>query len=577
MERLRQAVLDKNFYWFHRYRTTDGYSIYGGRSGLRFVDGQTNRDVMQREMEVLNVMTANRDRRIWAVAGGGDLQVDDSNTPPFIAVKTNKPGPLPGGKHIFLSGEAAIEQMSVHEGMRVNLFASEEQFPVLVNPVQMAFDTRGRLWVCAWPSYPHWKPKDDMNDKLLILEDTDGDGRADVCKTFADHLHNPTGFEFFGGGVIVAMAPDILFLKDTDGDDRADDRQRILHGIDSADTHHTANSFTLDPGGALYFQEGTFHHTQVETPYGPPARSANAAVYRFEPKTSSFDVYVAYDFANPHGHVFDRWAREIIHDGTGAVPYDGALFSGHTEFPQKHGRPPTVYRQRTRPCPATEILSSEHFPALCQGNLLVANVIGFQGILQYRVEADGASVIAQEVEPILSSSDPNFRPVDMEIGADGALYFTDWQNPVIGHMQHNLRDPSRDVTHGRVYRVTCVDRPLLEPPRIAGAPIQELVDLLADANDRVRYRAKIELSGRDSGEVIAAVNRWIRTLDRNDPEYPHHLTEALWLHQYHHAVDTGLLDRVLALPDYRARAAATRVLCYWRDRVADTLQRLKRL
>ncbi len=86
--------------------------------------------------------------------------------------------------------------MTVAKGMKVNLFASEEMFPEMINPVQMAFDTKGRLWVAAWPTYPHWKPKEPMNDKLLILEDTDGDGKADECKTFADDLHNPTGFEF---------------------------------------------------------------------------------------------------------------------------------------------------------------------------------------------------------------------------------------------------------------------------------------------------------------------------------------------------------------------------------------------
>src|SRR5690606_22320036 len=107
-----------------------------------------------------------------------------------------------------------------------------------------------------------------MDDRLLILEDANGDGKADKCTTFAGGLHNITGFEFWGGGVLVANAPDLIFLKDTNGDDRADTRMRVMHGVDSADTHHAANSFTLDPGGNLYFQEGVFHRAQVESPYG---------------------------------------------------------------------------------------------------------------------------------------------------------------------------------------------------------------------------------------------------------------------------------------------------------------------
>src|SRR5207302_1096993 len=184
----------------------------------------------------------------------------------------------------FLDGEQAIKQMTVAKGMKVNLFASEKEFPDVINPVQMAFDPKGRLWVATWPTYPHWKPTEPMNDKLLILEDTDGDGKADKCTVFADGLHCPTGFEFWNGGVLLAQAPGLVFLKDTNGDDKADVRVRLLEGLDSADTHHTANSFTLDPGGALYFQEGTFHHTQVETPYGSPVRNANGGVYRYEPR-----------------------------------------------------------------------------------------------------------------------------------------------------------------------------------------------------------------------------------------------------------------------------------------------------
>jgi len=577
LETLRTAVQDKNWHWFHRYRVTDGYSTYGDRAFLRFTGGQSNYEVGQRELEMLDVLTANRDKAIWAAAQGKPYKVDDSNVPPHIPVVTNKPGPLPGGKHVFLDGEEAIGKMTIGKGMKVNLFASEKEFPELINPVQMAFDTKGRLWVAAWPTYPHWKPTaEPMNDKLLIFEDTDGDGKADVCKTFAGDLHNPTGFEFWNGGVLVAMAPDILFLKDTDGDDKYDVKVRVLHGLDTADTHHTANSFTLDPGGALYFQEGTFHHTQVETPWGAARRVANGAVFRYEPRSQKFDIYVSHGFANPHGHVFDKWGQDIVIDGTGAVPYHGTLFSGHIEYPNKHNRPPQVYQQRTRPCPGLEILSSSHFPEEMRGNLLVPNVIGFQGILQYKLQDKGSSLEAVEVEPIVSSSDPNFRPSDVEVAPDGSIYFTDWHNPIIGHMQHNLRDPSRNKIYGRVYRVTYEGRPLVKPEPIAGQPIDKLLDLLKSKDDRVRYRARIELSGRDSAEVIASVERWLSSLDRNDPDFEHHQLEALWQHQHHNVVNTALLERVLNSPDFRARAAGVRVLCYWRDRVSNGLDLLRK-
>ena len=539
--------------------------------------GQTNRVVMQREMEVLDVMTANRDKRVWAVAQGGDLKVDDSNTPPFIPVKTNKPGAGPNGDHIFLSGEAAIEKMRVPKGIKINLFASEKEFPELAKPVQMSFDAKGRLWVAVWPSYPHWKPKEEMNDKLLIYEDTDGDGRADKEIVFADHLHCPTGFEFYNGGVLIAQAPDLVFLKDSDGDDKADVRTRVLNGLDSADTHHASNSFNIDPGGALYVQEGTFHHTQVETPYGPPQRSANAAVFRYEPRAQKFDVYVPYGFANPHGHAFDRWGQDFVYDGTGANPYHGTLFSGHLDFPQKHNRPPQVYQQRTRPCPGVEFLSSRHFPESFQNILLVGNVIGDQGILQYKIEDNDASFAGTELPPLVMSTDPNFRPSDMEVAPDGSIYFLDWQNPIIGHMQHNLRDPSRDRTHGRIYRITYEGRPLLVPVKIAGESIEKLLDLLKEPESRVHYRAKIELGARDTKEVIAAVDKWAAALDKSDPNFEFLVLQALWVYQYHNVTNTDLLKRVLQSPDFRARAAGTRVLCYFRDRVPDALDLLKKL
>jgi glucose/arabinose dehydrogenase len=583
LEGLRKAVLDKNFYWYNRYRVTDGYSTYGDRAFLKFSegpggygDGLSNYSVGQRELDILDVKTSNRDKTVWSTARGKSDKADDSNIPELIPVISNKPGPLEGGKHEFLTGTQSIEKMKVHKNMKVELFAEESMFPEFVNPVQMAFDTKGRLWVAVWPTYPHWNPTEPMADKLLILEDTNNDGKADICKTFAGDIHNPTGFEFWGGGVLVAQGPDILFLKDTNGDDKYDIKERIVHGLDTADTHHTSNSFALDPGGAVYFQEGTFHHTQVESPWGAARRVANGAVFRYEPRTQKFDVYVSFGFANPHGHAFEKWGQDFVYDGTGAQPYHALLFSGDLDYPNKQGRPPQVYQQRTRPCAGVEVLSSSHFPEEHRDNLLVLNVIGFQGVLQYKLEEKDSSFGATEVEPIVSSTDPNFRPADIEVAPDGSIYFADWHNPIIGHMQHNLRDPSRDRNHGRMYRVRYEGRELLKPEKIAGEPIDKLLRLLESKDDRVRHRARIELSGRPTTEVIAAAKAWAGKLNKSDAAYEHHMLEALWLHQSHNVVNEELLKQMLKSPEPRARAAATRVLAYWRDRVASPLELLQK-
>jgi len=205
----------------------------------------------------------------------------------------------------------------------------------------------------------------------------------------------------------------------------------------------------------------------------------------------------------------------------------------------------------------------------------VGDVINFQGILRYKIDDQGASFVGVELEPIVRSTDPNFRPSDLKVGADGAIYFIDWQNPIIGHMQHNLRDPSRDREHGRIYRITYEGRPLDKPVAIAGEPIEKLLDVLKAPEDRVRYRARIELGGRPTNDVIAAAKKWMAGLNTHDPDYEHHLLEALWLHQAHNVVDADLLNRVLKSNDFHARAAATRVLCYWRDRVSKPLEPLR--
>jgi glucose/arabinose dehydrogenase/azurin len=584
LERLREVVNEKNRQWHQRYRTVDGYNVYGGRSALAYQPGEggfisdrdppepytSNYEVMQAEMRQRDVLTANRDQRVWAVARGGDLAVDDSNLPPVPEVPSNKPGSGSDGSHVYLDGEEAISRMTVHSGMQVNLFADEKQFPELINPVQMAWDTQGRLWVAVWPNYPERAPDSKTGDSLVILEDTDRDGRADRLSHFIDDLNAPTGFQFFKDGVLLMQAPDLWFVRDTDGDGRADWKQRVLMGMDSADSHHTANALCLDPGGAVYLSDGVFHRTQVETAAGP-VRNNDAAIYRFEPRTGRFETYVAYGFANPHGRVFDYWGNDLITDATGNANYFGPAFSGYLDYPAKHPGMREFWNRPSRPCPATGLLTSRHFPEEFQGNFLNLNVISFQGIFRVRVTEEGSGLKGETLEHLISSTDPNFRPIAISIGPDGAIYFCDWHQAIIGHMQHHIRDPNRDHRHGRVYRITYKGRPLMEPPKIHAQPIPALLELLKEPENQTRELAKIELGKRESSEVIAATKAWAAALDRNDPAYEHHLMEALWIHQWHNVVDADLLKRMLRSPEPRARAAAGRVLCYWRDRVPDAL------
>ena len=561
------AVQEKNWHWHNRYRATDGNDIWGGRSTLTFVDGQSNADVLKHELVMLDVMTANRDKIIWAAAEGRKIEPDDSNVPLPVKVTSNVGGGSKSsnaekeGSVEYLSPEESLAKITVPPGFELNVFASEEMFPDLANPVQMQVDSKGRLWAASWNTYPKWEPLKKMNDSLMIFEDTNKDGVADERKIFA-HVHNPLGFEFWGGGVLVTSGPDLLFLKDTDGDDKADVRYPILQGLGTSDTHHAANNLVYGPDGGIYWQSGIFLVHNHETPWKQNLNIGGSGMYRFDPRTFAITPH-AENRPNPHGTSFDYWGYCYANDGTGGRSYqvrpEGKGFKMHV-----------LLMKEFRPVAANEILSSEHFPEDMQNDFLICNTIGFLGVKQYYLDREGddekrkfGEVWGTPGEELINSSDRNFRPTDAVIGEDGALYVSDWCNVIIGHMQHNIRDPNRDHYHGRIVRLTLKERPLQKPVKIHGQPIAALLEHLKHPVNGVRHRTRVELSGRESNAVIAATQKWMADFDPNVETDAHHLLEALWMHQQHNVRNDELLNTLLASTVKHAAHAAGTVKHFW--------------
>jgi len=553
------AVAEKNWMWHNDFKIPNGVHVYGRRYN------PFGPDNYPAEIEKIRQMTENREEAIRAAIQGlkFDLEAADAKTRKLDPVKTNF-NPEKNGSLTYLYGEQALNTIKMAPGYKIELFASEQEFPDLAKPVQMTFDNKGRLWVVCMPSYPHYKPGDPKpNDKILILEDTNNDGKADKQTVFASGLHVPVGMEIAHNGVYVSQGTNLVFLQDTDGDDHADKKEVILSGFDDHDTHHEISAFVTDESGAIYMGEGVFLQTNVETPYGT-VRATNGGFMRYNPARKHLERVAQLTIPNPWGIAFDKWGQNFFAETSG--PDVRWMMPGTTKnrYGQYGHKSFTLIEDKhlVRPTSGLEFVYSRHFPNEVQGDFLINNTIGFLGMKQHQLTDDGTGYKSKHRMDLMVGMDRNFRPVDMEFAPDGSLYVIDWHNILIGHMQHNARDPLRDHTHGRVYRITYPARPLVTPVKVYGASIDELLENLKLPEYRTRYRVRRELRGRNANEVLPKVSQWVKKLDKNDPNYEHHVLEALWVTWGLNKVDQVLLNQLLNAKDYHARAAAVRVLRY---------------
>jgi uncharacterized cupredoxin-like copper-binding protein len=460
------------------------------------------------------------------------------------------------GANEWLSPEDEQKAFRVDPRFEVNLFASERDFPDLARPIQMRWDGRGRLWVACSTTYPHVYPGGEPRDKIVILEDTDQDGKADRCTVWADNLHIPLSFELTRDGAYVSEQPHLTLLRDTDGDGKADSREKLLTGFGTEDSHHSLHDFVWTPDGDLLARESIFHNSQIETPYGP-VRCKNSGWFQFSPSTQKLTTFGSFPSTNPWGVTFDDWGFHVASHPIFATAFHAA----NPPYPRQHpaaGKLPAY----SGVC-GHEFVDFPFWPREMQGGFIKVRYKPTNRVEIHRWVEKEDHYAEQYESDLLFSENLSFIPVDIGFGPRGDLYVCDWYNPIKGHAQYSLRDPRRDRTSGRIWRIVPKGAQLAPSPVIAGATTADLLELLKRPEYRIRYWAKRELRERDSREVAAALDQWTTRLDPGDPRLRHHQAEALWTYRGIGEVRPALLQTLARSETPQARAVAARMLRHW--------------
>ena len=536
---LREAILRKNEWFFQRSRPENMAYIFGFRKGE-----QGKNAVEIPRFDPLIAAEEARIAQLRALKPGVQVPEIPLRVGNLNATHTEQPRPT----------------FAVADGLEVTLWAEN---PLLDKPIQMNFDPQGRLWVASSEVYPQIEPGQAATDKIMVLEDTQHARHADKATVFAEGLLIPTGIEPGDGGCYVAQSTELLHFTDTKGTGKADVRQTVLSGFGTEDAHHNLHTLRWGFDGRLYMDQSIYTRTDTETPTGV-VRLKGGGVFRFDPRDQQLEILFK-GWVNPWGHQFDDFGQSFVTDGAGGdgISYGlpGASFN----------TAPNARRILASVSPGSypkfcslEILRSRQFPADWQGDLITCDFRAHR-IVRFKLAEQGAGYVTQEMPDVLRSSADTFRPIDLKMGPDGALYVADWSNPIIQHGEVDFRDPRRDKEHGRIWRITAKGRPLL--PRVDLTKLQNpaLLDELLSPNSYDREKAKRVLVERGAKSVTKDLTAWTR----KHADEPARL-QALWLGE---ALNAGpleaatrtLITDLLHARDGRIRAAAVRALANGMD------------
>lgn len=452
--------------------------------------------------------------------------------------------------------EDELEAFTIADGFDINLFAAD---PMIANPININWDTRGRAWIATSSTYPHIVPGREPNDKIVILEDTDADGIADKHIVFADNLLVPHSVLPVKGGAIVTATTELLFLADHDGDDVADERIVLIDGFGNADIHHTIHGLRWTAWGDIHFTQSIYINSFVETAHGPQVLNGSG-VWSYRPETQQLSIF-SRGMINPWGQAFDQWGQAFATDGAGSSGINYIFPESAHATAVGASRVLNGLNSGTPKNTAAEVIYSRHFPKSWQGTI-ITNDFRANRTVRYKIVREQSGYQSEEVQTVLRSDHRSYRPVDSKIGPDGALYIVDWYNPIIDHGEVDFHHPIRDKTHGRVWRLTNKNAKPMVYPLSTQSNGDTQLELLKSPEQFIRLQANRAFV--DGGGNPELVLRWLRTLKKSDPHYERTRLEGLWLLTALQYYDASILKQVLRSTKPEARAAGVRLLAHWK-------------
>jgi len=570
---LKEAIVQKNQLWFDCWRPANWSFVYGDRVNQLFGKGGGKEPSLHGAFERQLKYVEMADQRIHRIAQGK------------VTGPLNLPKEEPAhseGK--AMSPEEQMKTFTLAEGYQVNLFASEENG--VVNPTQISWDERGRLYVACSPSYPQSLASAKPQDFILVCEDTDGDGKADRSWKLIEGLTMVQGVEPGDGGVYVCDFDRLLHFSDRDGDGKAETSRVLFSGFGIGDTHQLINSICHGPDGSLWFSQGLHAMSRVETPWGI-TRLDRSAIWRLRPKSLRMEGFFGGGMAgaNCWGVAFDDYGQ-VFHksgdrpQGYWSVPglVRGASPSGsgsETEASVSYRNSPEQYHSvgplfNTSPkTTSLDIIGTKALPDEVQGCALIGGYFGSLVEL-HRFEDAGSGFKTTQLPRVMTSSNKAFRPVDVSVGPDGAMYLADWYNPIIGHYQKSYADPKRDNSHGRIWRVSSKNHESVKQPNLAAMSAGELLQQLSSSERWTRYQAKRLLFDLPRNDVLAAVDAMVSSVKSGQQ-----LVEICGVYEAHEAPRLELLKRLLSSEDFRVRAYGARVGGMWSDRLPAAWEMLQ--